>query len=186
MDVQVVLRPFTFAERKQELVQHHLADRVTGAVSAGYHSHRQVAVAGQGGLDDWETDERRRRWLAEQPRRGAYRCPPYQGRQDPGGQWRGRSSQESKSLRGEMGGTPCISAAGRLILDVSDVRYTNSGKQVMMLRRSAPRNCDSCSCILLCQRVCRSTEHEDRFETLWYDERWPRSNPFHAREFPRP
>ena len=58
-------RPFVFAaieqmavapavlESHEELVEHHFAERIRGAVSPGDQAHRPVAVAGKCGLGDW-------------------------------------------------------------------------------------------------------------------------------------
>jgi hypothetical protein len=54
--VQEVLGAFALADAQQELIQHHLAQRVRSAQAASDPPHRPVAVPGQGGLDHGESD----------------------------------------------------------------------------------------------------------------------------------
>jgi hypothetical protein len=45
-----------FFHRDEELIEHHFADGVRRTVAACEEAHGPVAVAGEGGLDDWEAD----------------------------------------------------------------------------------------------------------------------------------
>ena len=56
VNVEKVLCLFTFAQRKQELVEHHFANGVARTVLMRDDTHRQIAISRQCRLDDGESD----------------------------------------------------------------------------------------------------------------------------------
>ena len=80
MDMEEMLRLLPLLDGQQKLVQHHFAQRIAGAVLPRDQTHRQIAVARQGGLHDRKID----RYIADSQRR-RHRSGPLIGRSGSGG-----------------------------------------------------------------------------------------------------